>query len=392
MAKDNFFDDLKYFSIRIPTRIEFGWEVSKQTGKLLPHVGENCLVITEDYLLSLPFTKEIIQSIETAGGTVQLYTDFEPEPDITSVDKAGAVFNQESTDVIVAVGGGSTIDFAKSISLSISEHKPIWDYVHFATKEARPITTRLIPVVAVPTTSGTGSEVTQYAVLSNRKMGCKAAIISPHIAPATAIVDPALTLTLPPELTASTGADALAHAIESFLNLPNQTPFSAMVSLEAIRTASSSLVNAVADGNDRRARQEMSWASLLGGLSISMAGTGLGHAMAEMLGGRTHISHGKTVAVLLPAVLKLLEVDYRLALSSLREALGKSSLPAHEQIRAIWRKVNLPLTMADLEIGDTHRQTIRQDTLTNAGWAMNANPIRLDTKDVDKILAYLWPE
>ena len=294
-------------------------------------------------------------------------------------------------DIIVAVGGGSVIDFAKSVSVSISHDKPIWEFVSYTGKQTHPIEGPLTPVVAIPTTSGTGSEVTPYAVLSNRGLRCKATIVSPHLSPSVALVDPSLTCSLPPEVTAYTGADALSHAIESLLNVSNRSPFSAIVSIEAIRSASSALVKAVSDGNNKQARSLMSWASLLSGISISLAGTGLGHAMAELLGGQTHMPHGLTIAVFLPAVLKLFEEDYKLPLDTLREALGDPNTPAYKQVNNLWRAIGLPITMQGLGINRSFQSKIRHATLTNASWAMGQNPVLLGAKDVDKILAYLWP-
>jgi alcohol dehydrogenase len=383
-------DYLKPFSIRFPTKVEFGWEISKSAGDLIPNVGNHILFVTQENLLYLFTTRDILKSLNDTGKTIRIYTDVQSEPDSASVDLAGSYLRKEQIDLIIAVGGGSVIDVAKALSVSISISKPVWEYVGYTGKQPFPIESPLTPVVAIPTTSGTGSEVTPYAVLYHRELQRKATIVSPHLTPLVAIVDPSLTSSLPQAITAYTGADALSHAIESYLNVPNRTPLSAMLSIEAIQAASKALVNAVTNGSDHTARSLMSWASLLSGLSISITGTGLSHAMAEVLGGLTHMAHGLTVAAILPAVLKLFEEDYSLSLDTLRKALGDDDTPAYQQVNHMWRAAGLPLSVQDLGIDKSYQLKIRQATLTNAGWAMSPNPIPLGAKDVDKILAYLW--
>ncbi len=380
------------FSIHVPTCIEFGWGASERIDELLLDAGRHCLLVTQANLLSLPAIDGIRKAVEAAGKTVHLHIVAEEEPDSASVDRAGRELRGQPIDLVLAIGGGSVIDFAKAVSIVLTHEGPIWDYVGYTGKPARQFENQLPTIVAVPTTSGTGSEVTPYAVLINNKLGRKAAISSPLIAPKVAIVDPELTVTMPVEVTAYTGADALAHAIESFLNAPMRTPFSAMVALEAIRTGAKALPDVLKDGTDRQARSAMAWTSLMGGLAISMAGTGVGHAMAEVLGGLTHVAHGKTVAVFLPAVLRLLEDYYKLPLPMLRAALGDGSRPASEQVWLLWQEVGLPLTLPELGVGQGELSQIRQDTLDYMGWAMSASPVALQSDDVDRILSYVWPE
>ena len=377
------------FSIHIPTRIEFGWQISDRIDELIPRAGRHCLLVTQASLLSIPAIDGIRKSMEAAGKAVRLHIAPEGEPDSVFIDKAGRALRGQPIDLVLAIGGGSVIDFAKAISVVLTYGGPIWDYVGYAGKPARQLGNQLPFIVAVPTTSGTGSEVTPYAVLTNNELGRKTIVDSPLIAPRVAIVDPALTVTMPGEVTAYTGADALAHAIESFLNVPKRTPFSAMVALEALHAGVKAFVNAVKEGTDRQARSTMAWTSLMGGLAISMAGTGIGHAMAEVVGGLTRLAHGKTVAVFLPAVLRLLEDHYGLPLPMLRAALGDSSRPAGEQLRLLWQEVGLPLTLTELGIGREQLPRIRQSTLDHMSWAMSASPVALQPDDVDRILTYI---
>jgi alcohol dehydrogenase class IV len=136
----------------------------------------------------------------------------------------------------------------------------------------------------------------------------------------------------------------------------------------------------------------MAWASLLSGMSIALAGTGLGHAMAEIVGGRTHIPHGLAVAAFLPAVLQLLEEDCGLSLQRLKRALGDVDVPAHSRIRELWRGAGLPTTLDDLKVSRGLIDEVRHATLTDAAWAMAPNPVHLGGEDIDRVLAYVWPD
>lgn len=378
------------FSIHLTTRIEFGWDASAEVASLISNWGKRCLLFTEEHMLRIPPVKKIPQLIRQAGCEVEVYTDIGAEATSSSIDRAFQAIGAEKADFIVAVGGGSVMDFAKGYSVLAANQRKIWDYVGFTGKTALPIIEDPVPVLTIPTTAGTGSEVTPYAVIVNKDLQSKATIISPKIRPRAAIIDPGLTISLPPHITAYTGADALAQCIESYLNLPARTPYTSLICLEGIQSAASSLVTSVLSPQNKQARSQMAWSSLLGGVAISMAGTGIGHAIAEVLGGLTHLAHGKTVAVMLPAVLRLLEEDHQLDLPQLKQALGDTSVLAYGSVEKIWQEAGLPLKLQDLGLDESYLPLIRHNTLTHAQWAMNANPIPLSDSDVERILAYLW--
>ena len=254
-------------------------------------------------LVALGVVARAEQILQTAGATVTRFEGVQPDPSCVAVDEAAVGAREAGADLIVAVGGGSAIDFAKALSVAITHEGPIWDYVTYAGANARPLDGPVLPLVAIPTTAGSGSEVSQGAVLDHPGRHMKAALLSPRIYPRVALVDPELTYTVPPTTTAMSGFDALTHGIESFLNAQRSTPASELFALEAVRHAAANLPQVVNDGGDRSARVAMSWAATCGGMAIGLSNAAVGHAMALPLGARLGIPHGLALALVEPTVL-----------------------------------------------------------------------------------------
>jgi alcohol dehydrogenase class IV len=218
------------------------------------------------------------------------------------VVSAGArIAEKFRADVVLGLGGGSSMDTAKAIAVEATHQGTSWDYLFF--RDSQP-TEATLPVVAVSTTSGTGSQVTQVAVVTNPEEKTKSALYHPRLFPKTALVDPELMLSVPEHVTASTGFDVFAHAFESFIT-PNGSPYTDLLSLEAMRLAAAFLPRAVEDGSDLEARTFMAWADTLAGLSIANAGVTLPHGIGMAIGGGyPHVSHGEALAVVYPAILR----------------------------------------------------------------------------------------
>jgi alcohol dehydrogenase class IV len=204
-------------------------------------------------------------------------------------------------DVVLGLGGGSSMDTAKAIAVEATHPGTAWDYLFFREKQP---TERTLPVVAVTTTSGTGSHVTQVAVVTNPAEKNKSALYHALLYPRTSIVDPDLMLTVPPDVTAATGFDVFAHAFESFIN-PGGSPYTDLMALEALAIVSKALPAAVRNGRDLEARERMAWADTLAGLCIANSGVTLPHGIGMAIGGLyPHISHGEALAVVYPAILR----------------------------------------------------------------------------------------
>jgi alcohol dehydrogenase class IV len=221
------------------------------------------------------------------------------EPTIAIVREGVEVFRGAGCDLVVAIGGGSAIDAGKAIAAAAANPGDLLDYLEVIGK-GRPLDSAPYPFIAVPTTAGTGSEVTRNAVLGSPEHGVKVSLRSPLMLPRVAIVDPVLTLGLPPAITASTGLDALTQLIEPYVS-SRANPFTDGLCVDGIRRASASLLRAYRDGGDADARAGMAYASLLGGLALANAGLGVVHGFAAPIGGMFDAPHGAVCAALLPA-------------------------------------------------------------------------------------------
>jgi alcohol dehydrogenase len=235
--------------------------------------------------------------LQAAGLDVVTYTEVEPEPSLDGAALCVSKARQAEPQVVVGVGGGSVLDTAKVVAMLLRNPGGIEDYLG-----ADRVSQRGVPLILLPTTSGTGAESTRNALFYAPARRTKEAVISPLILPTLAIIDPALTISLPPAVTAATGMDALCHAIESYTGL-NSNPLTAPYALEAIRLIATNLRQAVYSGQDLAAREGMALASFYAGVAIAFAGTNGVHALAYPLQGLHRIAHGVANAVLLPTVM-----------------------------------------------------------------------------------------
>ena len=314
------------------------------------------------------------------------------EPSIADVRRGAAQARDAGADLIIACGGGSALDAGKAIAaLAVNGDDPL-RYLE-VIGQGRPLDQGPLPCIAIPTTAGTGSEVTRNAVLTSPEHGVKVSLRHPWMLPAVALVDPRLTVGMPPAVTASTGLDALTQLIEPYLSA-RANPVTDALALEGIRRAVRSLRRAWADGEDLEAREDMALASLLGGLALANAGLGAVHGLAAPLGGLRPVPHGVACAALLPHVLA----------ANLRAA------PGHGPLLDRFRTLAMILTgdpaaaaadgvswvrelVADLQIpGLGHYGLIESDLervadLALVASSMKANPVPLDRAALVAILA-----
>jgi alcohol dehydrogenase class IV len=251
------------------------------------------------------------------------------EPTIALVREGADAFREAGCDLVVAIGGGSAIDAGKAIAAAAANSGDLLDYLEVIGK-GRPLDSAPYPFIAVPTTAGTGSEVTRNAVLGSPEHGVKVSLRSPLMLPRVAIVDPELACSLPSALTATTGLDALTQLIEPYV-CTRANPMTDNFCLDGIRHASASLLRAFTNGGDLAARASMAWASLLGGLALANAGLGVVHGFAAPIGGMFHAPHGAVCAAILPA-------GMRANIEALREGHSQTpQSPVLERYRAIAR-------------------------------------------------------
>jgi len=285
------------FEFATATRIVFGAGAACETGAAAAAMGRRALLVTGE---RVERAAPIERALQAAGVIVAPFR-VSGEPSIDMIATGASRARSEGCDVVVAVGGGSAIDAGKALAAMLTNPGEPLDYLEVVGR-GQPLRQPSAPFIAVPTTAGTGSEVTRNAVLAAPERGVKASLRSPHMLPRLALVDPELTKGLPPALTASTGLDALTQLIEPYVSV-RANPITDLYAVDGLRTAADALPRAWANGADSEARSSMCWASLLGGLSLANAGLGAVHGFAAPVGGKFPAPHGAVCAALLaPAI------------------------------------------------------------------------------------------
>lgn len=285
-----------------PGQTHFGAGVSARAGSEAAALGATHALLLADPGV-LPLAQPIIDALVGAGLTYTLYSEVAPNPSVESVDRAAAACRVHGCDVIVALGGGSAIDTAKGVRmLAGAPGASIFDF-SFLRPDPRPTPAAhtMPPLIAIPTTAGTGAEVTPWGVITHTASKRKFGIGGPSVTPTVALVDPALTHGLPQTLTAATGADALSHLVEAYVST-NEAPLLDGMILHGIELIGRSLVRATHDGRDAAARADVMLGALIGGIAISTRWLGACHSLAHPLSGIAGVPHGVANAILLPHV------------------------------------------------------------------------------------------
>ena len=381
------------FTFFSPVQIIFGQKQSKQLHSKFSESGKNALVITGKNQKRAEY---ILHSLESEGIKYECLSQ-KGEPLIQDVSAAVEMARSSGTDFIIAQGGGSVIDAGKAIAALVNNRGKVTDYLEIIGK-GLPLTGKPVPMIAIPTTSGTGAEVTCNAVLKSLDKGVKVSMRSRFMYPDIAVVDPALSITMPPEITASTGMDALTQLIEAFTT-PFATPFTDALCREGITRAARSFLRAFHHGDDIDARADMSIASLFSGISLANAKLGAVHGIAGPMGGMINASHGAICARLLAPVtalnIKLLEKrapespileKYRETASLLTGDKGASLNSGIRWITDLTRKMNIP-GLGALGIKDSNRDHIEQ-IARNAqnSSSMKGNPVEYTQKETADLI------
>jgi alcohol dehydrogenase class IV len=293
---------MKNFNYFQPTEIRFGCGRLSEVGEVAAKLGKRCLLVTVPAFSALePVFDKVKAILADAGVEVAHFDGVVPNPTTESITAGAKAAKAHKADVVLGLGGGSSMDSAKAIAVEASHKGTCWDYLWFS--ETQP-TEKTLPVIAVTTTSGTGSQVTQVAVVTNTESRDKSAIYNPIVYPRVSIVDPELMLTVPEHVTASTGFDVFCHAFETYIH-PNASPYTDIMAKEAIQLAVKYLPVVVKDGANTEARTAMAWADTLAGLCIANAGVTLPHGMGMAIGGMyPHVMHGEALAVTYPEFMR----------------------------------------------------------------------------------------
>ena len=290
---------LKMYQITLPQITYFGVGVLNTIGDEASKLGaKRALIVTDPTVYKSGLVEPVKDQLASAGLSVEVFSESEPEPTLPKLNVAAKAFPKSGFDLLVGVGGGSSMDTAKGLSILLAHGGEGQDYLGVGKVPGPGI-----PLFTIPTTAGTGSEVTNIAIFGDPDKELKLGIVSPYILTRVAFVDPTLTYGCPPGVTAVAGIDALVHAIESYTSIRSNT-FTDALALDAMRLIVGGLRTAVNNGSDEEARNHMSEGALLAGIAFGNAGVAAVHALAYPLGARFHTSHGAANGLLLPYVME----------------------------------------------------------------------------------------
>jgi alcohol dehydrogenase len=329
--------------------------------------GTKAMIFADPGIINAGLVKRIELLLRNGNISYDIFSDFVPEPPLDVANHAVEALRKSGADIVIGMGGGSSLDIAKMAAVLKNHTGSVGDYLNLTGTKG--ITEKGLPKILIPTTSGTGSEVTDIAVFS---LGVtKDVITHPYLLADVAIVDPELTYSLPPKITAATGVDALTHATEAYISI-NASPLTETLALDAVKRISENLRTAVWHGSNREAREELSLGSTIAGLSFYNAGVAGVHALAYPLGGLFKISHGESNAVLLPYVFNHIWPACMEKMARLASAMGvhtdglSKREAAIEGVRAlsqIVKDVGIPHTIKEFGIKEEDIERLSQDAI-----------------------------
>ncbi|MCG8470493.1 MAG: iron-containing alcohol dehydrogenase [Desulfobacterales bacterium] len=375
------------FRFDLSPSIQFGDNSSKQVGELISLLhAKKVFCIYDPGVKAAGLVDGIIEQIRNTGAKVVAYGDVTSDPSSEIVEDAARIGKKEEVDALVAIGGGSAMDCAKAINILLTNDAPIFKYAGL-NEVKRPVK----PLIAIPTTSGTSSEVTAATVISDKKEKKKIVILGRHVGPSHALIDPLLTLGLPPAITAATGIDALTHAIESYTSV-NASPVTEVHSLKAIELIVKNLPKAFENGNDKKARTQMMLACLHAGFAFGNADLGLVHTIAHPLGALCGISHGDANAAMLPFVLAfnadaVPEKTRDIAKAMGIETKGKSDKETAELAASKLKELQCQIGLKSLKklgVSPSLFDTLAEDALKEG--ALQFNPKKPTKKEIISLL------
>jgi alcohol dehydrogenase class IV len=386
-------------------QLVFGRNAAARLGEIAARLGaRRALVVTDPLLLRAGLVESVHAPLSEAGVAVEVFSGGEPEPSLRAAAAAFAAARDFRPDAVVGLGGGSNMDLAKTTAVLLAHGGRPLDYAG-DDKVPGPIK----PLLCVPTTAGTGSEVSAAAVLTDTDNQMKVGILSNHLRPAAAVVDPLLTASCPPKVTADSGIDALTHAIEAYTAVENadfslppgertvyqgRHPFGDMLAERAIRLIATHLRRAVRDGSDLEAREGMALGATLAGLAFSNVGVALVHALEYPVGGATHCSHGAGNGLLLPYVMRYNAPARPAAFAALARLLGEDTAglsdteageraaSAVERLRA---DIGIPTRLRDLGVKEAQLRPFAEKAF-GIKRILRVNPRTPTVEDLEGIL------
>jgi len=367
------------FTLLYPPRIIFGCGKLAELGNEAKAFGGKVLLVTGRSAMRRSGTLDrVLDILKSSGLEVVLFDRVESDPSLRTVDEGTRLAKDGGCEAVIGLGGGSPIDAAKAIASMAKQPGAIWDY-----HAGREIEREGLPFIAVPTTAGTGAEITKNAVLSDTDRLLKKSVRSPFMVAKVAIIDPELTLSLPPDITAYTGMDALTQAIESYVT-KTSNPVTDLLALRAIGLIYHNLPEAVRCGSDIRVRERMALGSLLSAMAFSNSGLGAVHGLAHPIGIRFGVPHGLACAVLLPHVMEVNLEARPEKFNDIAAAMGcKSGMETPDAIRELLEAIGVPDNFRGYGISEDDLPSIIAGSRSSS---MSKNPKALSDLELEGIM------
>ena len=339
------------------------------------------LLVTDKDLINLPLIKEIISENKKKIEHLNIFSNFSGNPIGENVDEGVKKFKTNDCDGVIAIGGGSALDVGKAIAFMSLQSRPIWDFEDIGDNWKKAIDTNIPPIIAIPTTAGTGSETGRASAIINKSNGIKKIIFHPKILPSIVILDPLLTIELPPNLTAATGMDALAHNLEAFC-APNFHPMADGIALEGIRLIKSSLYKAFKEGKNIEARQNLLAASSMGSTAFQK-GLGAIHSLSHPINAQFDIHHGLSNAIFMPYVLTFNRDSIEKKIVSICDYLDleKDFESFLSWILDLRKKLNIPNKLSDV-VDCTNLDLDKLSLMAFEDPSTSGNPKKISQKDL----------
>jgi alcohol dehydrogenase class IV len=376
--------------LHLPVPVEFGAGCLDRLGRHLGGARHALLVTGRHAMRAAGVTDQISGILSAAGCAVQVYEAISSDPNYDEIEAAADVARRVGASVIIGCGGGSAMDAAKAVAVVATHPGPIMDYVSGGPSQ---ITAATLPVVAISSTSGTGSHVGRVAVLSDRSRSLKRALASDYLYPRVAFCDAQVLRTMPPDVTAVTGFDAFAQALEGYLSRADN-PMGKLCAQEALRVIYRALPAAIADGDDLELRNQMAWGDTLAGISLASNAIITPHSFSMVLGGRYDITHGRAIASVTPACLENSRPKAVDRLAQVARLLGCSE-PLSDEELADWAIASIERFIVDLGLGrslsdygvaESEFAAIALETRSAFGLRVDADPVPQDAAGLERIL------
>jgi len=368
-----------------PTNVKVGAGRIKELAGLCKSMGmRSPLLITDPGLAALPMVQAVVDDLNASDLICGLFSGIKANPTGENVDDGTAYYREHGHDGVIAFGGGSALDAAKAVALMVGQDRPVWDFEDVGDNWLRVNAKGMAPVVAVPTTAGTGSEVGRASVITDAGNHVKKIIFHPNMLPAEVLLDPELTVGLPGPITAATGMDALSHNLEALCS-PFYHPMAEGIAVEGIRLVQEFLPRAVADGTDIEARTQMLVCSSMGATAFQK-GLGGMHALAHPLGALYDAHHGMLNAILMPYVLKANQVEIEQRLDRLTRYMGLAETGFEGfmvWVLALREQLGIPNTLAGIGIDETQAQTVGRMAVEDP--SAGGNPIQFSAEQYQAI-------